>query len=173
MRRAASTALALTVALGLTACGTRGTGSTSLPAGGSTASTTSATPASSASAVPAGRVTVAPGSGGPATVFTVHFVAPSSVAPVGQTRIGYTVSVTGGQGTGCLGTGSVQAGAATQGLVTSVALDPARLGSRWCPGTHVVRVIETGAPVCTPGTMCPQFLRVIGTVGETRFRVTG
>ena len=106
-------------------------------------------------------------------MFTVRFVAPASAAPVGKIRLGYTVSVTGGHGAGCLGTSSAQAGAATKGLATSVALDPARLGSPWCPGTHVVRVIETGAPVCAPGTMCAQYVRVIGTLGVARFTVTG
>ena len=169
MWRAERIALALAAALGLAACGTRGTSSTGAAGGSSTTSASTST----VSAVPGAPVTVAPGSGGPTTVFTVQFVAPASVGPSGQTRIAYTVSVTGGKGAGCLGTGSAPAGAAAKGLAASVALDPARLHSRWCPGTHAVRVVETAGPVCSPGTMCPQYVRVIGTVGVARFTVTG
>ncbi len=62
-------------------------------------------------------------------------------------------------------------GAATKGLPVSVALDPARLGGAWCAGVHTARVIEIETPVCNPGTMCPQYVRVIGTVGVARFTV--
>jgi hypothetical protein len=33
-------------------------------------------------------------------------------------------------------------------------------------------VVEVQGPVCNAGTMCPQYLRVVGTVGETTFRVS-
>ncbi|HET9102273.1 MAG TPA: hypothetical protein VFN55_02880 [Solirubrobacteraceae bacterium] len=167
MRRAERIALAVLVALGLAACGTRGTSSTGAAGGSATTGTTSAAPRAGA------PVTAAPHTGGPATVFTVRFLAPASTAAVGQTRTAYTVSVTGGGGTGCLGPGSVRAGAATKGQTTSVEVDPARLGSRWCPGTHVVRVVQTAGPVCKAGAMCPQYVRVVGTVGTARFAVTG
>jgi hypothetical protein len=52
-----------------------------------------------------------------------------------------------------------------------IPLDPAKLGGRWCPGTFAVRVDEVQRPACSPGMMCPQFIRVIGIVGRTSFRV--
>ena len=168
MWRAARTALVVVAAgLGLAACGTVHTLSTG--ASGSTVSTGSAK-GSSASAG-SGGLAVSPQRGGPHTTFTLAFTAPASAAPVGGSRIGYTVAVTGGATGSCVGTRSMAVSAATKGLPVSVGLDPAKLGGAWCAGMHAARVIEIETPVCNPGTMCPQFVRVIGTVGVARFAV--
>lgn len=122
-----------------------------------------------------GAVTVTPATGGPRTTFIVHFVAPASVGPVGGSGVDYSAAVTGavGSATGhCLGATSVQARAATKGLPTMIALDPAHDGGSWCPGLHRVRVIELQSPRCASGTMCPQFVRVIATIGTASFRTT-
>ena len=114
---------------------------------------------------------VSPAHGGPHTTVTIAFTAPASTGSGGGARTGYTASVIGGSASGdCAGPRSVAIGAATKGLPVSVALDPARLGA-WCPGVHTARVIEIETPVCNPGTMCPQYVRVIGTVGVARFTV--
>jgi len=168
MWRAARTALALVVVgLGLAACGTARTRATGAP--GSTAST-GTTGGSSTTAGPGG-LAVSPQRGGPHTTFTLAFTAPASAEPVGGSRIGYTVAVTGGVPGSCVGPRSMAVSAATKGLPVSVGLDPAKLGGAWCAGVHAARVIEIETPVCNPGTMCPQFVRVIGTVGVARFRV--
>ena len=153
MWRAARTVVALVaVGLALAACGTVRTRTTGGPG------------------APAGLV-VSPARGGPRTPFTLAFTAPASTESRGVARTGYTASVTGGAANGgCAGPRSVAIGAATKGLPVSVALDPARLGA-WCPGVHVARVIEIQTPVCNQGTMCPQYVRVIATVGVARFTV--
>lgn len=170
MWRALRTALAVAgVALTLGACASRNTttsGSRTAPGGGSSATSSAS---SSASASAAG-VAVSPAVGGPDQAFTVAFTARDAAGEINGVRLGYTVAVTGGDGS-CLGARSVQAGPAGAGAPVTVALAPGRLGGRWCVGVHTVRVIEVQTPVCSPGTMCPQYVRVIGTIGTARFTV--
>ena len=154
MSRAIRTALAVVaVAAAASACGTRGAGSST----------------SSAHAGATG-LTVSPANGGPDATFTVAFTAREASIEVNGARTGYTVAVTGGSGS-CLGDRSVQAAAASAGATLTVALEPGKLGGRWCPGAHTVRVIEVQTPVCAPGSMCPQYVRVIATLGTARFTV--
>jgi len=108
-----------------------------------------------------GSLAVSPQRGGPHTTFTLAFTALASAEPVGGSRIGYTVAVTDGVTGSCVGTRSMAVSAATKGLPVSVGLDPAKLGGAWCAGVHAARMIEIETPVCNPGTMCPQFVRVI------------
>lgn len=156
------------VALGLAGCGSAGRSSTAGPPG--TATSPSASVTSSATA---GGIMITPHRGSPRSFFAVTFVAPASSEPVGRSRTGYTVSLTGASGAGCVGVRSLSVPAATQGLAVTVQLDPRALGGSWCPGMHTARVIEIETPVCDPGTMCPEYVRVIGTVGEASFTVTG
>ena len=157
MPRAIRTALTVVaVAVTVTACGTRGASSA----------------ASSRSTAHTGAtgLSVAPATGGPDATFTVAFTARDASTDVNGARTGYTVAVTGGGG-GCLGDRSIQAAAATAGSPLTVALDPGTLGGRWCAGAHSVRVLEVQTPVCPPGSMCPQYVRVIATLGTARFTV--
>ncbi len=168
MWRAAGTALALVVVgLGLAACGTARTGSTGAP--GRTAGT--GTTGGSSTTAGVGGLAVSPQRGGPHTTFTLAFTAPATAEPVGGARIGYTVAVTGGVTGSCVGTRSMAVSEAIKGVPVAVGLDPAKLGGAWCAGVHAARVIEIETPICNPGTMCPQFVRVVGTVGVARFRV--
>lgn len=173
MWRAARTVVTLVaVGLALTACGTAQTHSTTGPgalpgAGAGAAGTRSVATTSGGSA----GLMVSPGRGGPHTTFTIVFTAPASTKPGSGIRTGYTAAVTGGASADCAGPRSVAVGAATKGLPVSVSLAPASFGGAWCPGVHTVRVIEIETPVCNPGTMCPQYVRVIGTVGVARFTV--
>ncbi len=170
MWRSARTALApvaVGLGLGLAACGTTSTRSTGVPGSGAG---TGPAQGSSPSVGPAG-LAVSPRRGGPHTTFALAFTAPASAKPVGGSRIGYAVAVTGGATGSCIGTRSLAVSSATKGLPVSVELDPAKLGGAWCAGVHAARVIEIETPVCHPGAMCPQFVRVIGTVGGTRFTV--
>ena len=149
---------AILTALALVACGQQST----------------TTSHSSSAAQSGGAVTVTPGTGGPRTTFTVHFVARGSIGPVGGSGVDYTAAVTGagGAGTHCVGTTSAAARAATKGQPATIVLDPAQAGGSWCLGLHRVRVIELQSPRCASGMMCPQFVRVIATIGTATFRVT-
>jgi hypothetical protein len=147
-------AAALTVLVG--ACGTAGTSRT----------TTRTHPAS-----PAAGLSVMPSTGAPTTVFKLQFVVPSGAEAGSGSRTSFELGVSGPQQSGCLAARSVAVPAGAPGTTVHIALDPAQLGGRWCAGTFHARVDEVQRPVCAPGMMCPQFLRVIGTVGRTTFRV--
>ncbi len=130
------------------------------------------TSSTSASGAPTSlRVTVTPSMGAPTTTFTLHFSPPASARDLGHTRLGYTVSLSGPAGAGRPAARLVEVPTAVKDTPTPVALDPAKLGGSWCAGTHTARVVELETPVCSPGTMCPDFIRVVGTVGTATFRV--
>ena len=126
MPRALRTALTVVaVAVTAAACATRG-----------------AAPATSSRFTPhpgATGLSISPATGGADATFTVAFTARDASADIDGARTGYTVAVTGGHGS-CLGDRSVQAAAASAGSPLSVALDPGKLGGRWCAGAHSVRV---------------------------------
>jgi hypothetical protein len=168
MRRTALAALtrlpiATAFALALVGCG-----SATPTKPGASASSTSAGSSSTPS-----RLTVSPSTGAPTTTFTLHFNAPASSRSLGHTRLGYTVSLSGPAGAGCLSARSVGLPTALKDTPIPVALDPAKLGGTWCAGTHTARAVEVETPICSPGTMCPDFIRVVGTVGSATFRVLG
>lgn len=129
---------------------------------------------SSRSGRPPGSVlTVMPASGGPATAFAFSFTAPVSTGPNGKTRLGYSLGVLGSPRPGCVGSRTSEVPGASKGAVVSVTLDPAKLGGRWCEGTFAARITEIQTPVCAVNTLCPQYVRVVGTVARTTFRVKG
>jgi hypothetical protein len=168
MRRpalAALTRLAVATAsvLGLAGCGSA---TPAQPSASSTSTGSSSTGSSTKS-----RLTVLPSTGAPTTTFTLHFNAPASSGKLGQTQLGYTVGLSGPTGAGCLSARSVELPTALKDTPIPVALDPAKLGGTWCAGTHTARVVELETPVCAPGTMCPDYIRVVGTVGTATFRV--
>lgn len=116
-------------------------------------------------------VAVTPGSGHPTTTFHLSFIAPASSGTSGGSRISYSVGVSGPTSTGCIGATSAEVSPVTKGDPVAVALDPATLGGSWCVGVYAVRVLELQRPVCAPGAMCPQYVRVVETVGTAAFRV--
>ena len=200
MGRTASAALipagiAAVLAISLAGCGgsnAPAAGSTTTGGGGPTVSSTTAssttassttassTTASSATAssttvsgqAPARGITVTPAAGHPTTTFSLRFTAPVSTRTEPDSRIGFAVALTAPAGANCIGTRSLGAPGAPTGHPVAVTLDPARLGGTWCVGVHGVRVIETDSPVCHKGMMCPEFVRVVRTVGTATFRVT-
>ncbi|MGI9185778.1 MAG: hypothetical protein ACR2GZ_12620 [Solirubrobacteraceae bacterium] len=159
MRRQALTALMrrwITVVVWAGAIGLAGCGST-------TSSSTSSS----------GALTVTPTQGGPTTRFSLRFIAPASSGPSGGSRLSFTLGLSGGRASGdCPGPRTVAVPTATKGRPVTIVLNPVSLGGAWCPGPHTARVVEVQGPVCNPGTMCPQYLRVVGTVGETTFTVS-
>jgi hypothetical protein len=140
-----------------------------LGACGTTTTSTSATRTHPAAQSPA--LTVTPATGAPTTVFEVRFTAPASTGTTGGSRRGFQLGVSGPHRTGCVGAGSMALPSAARGAILSVGLDPAKLGGRWCPGTYLARVDELQGPVCSPGMVCPQFVRVVAIVGRVQFRV--
>jgi hypothetical protein len=117
-------------------------------------------------------LTVDPSSGSPGTAFTFSFTAPDTTGSSGKTDLTYDLAVSGPAQAGCLTARSVAAPAATKGSPVTVTLDPAKLGGHWCAGTYSAKVTEIQRPVCLPGTMCPQYIRVVGTVATGSFRVS-
>lgn len=121
---------------------------------------------------PSGWV-VNPRTGGPSTPFTFRFRAPDASGAVSATtRLSYLLSVLGPSRPGCLVARSSPVPDVTKGMEASVTLDPAKLGGSWCPGNFQAQVAELQTPVCPPATMCAQFVRVVGVVARTEFRVT-
>jgi hypothetical protein len=157
--------IAAVLAISLASCGGSNAPATKSSGAGAAGSSTTA-------AAPSHGVAVTPGSGHPTTTFSLRFIAPALTRTEPRSRIGFAVSLLTPAATSCIGTRSLQAPAAKEGDPVSVTLDPARLGGTWCTGVHRVRVIETESPVCHAGTMCPEFVRVIRTVGTATFRVT-
>ncbi len=155
-----STAAALAIALA--ACGTA-----------SSTPTVTSTSTGAHRAGPAASLSVRPSRGTPATVFELRFTAPASSAVSGGVRRGFQLGLAGPAKSGCVSSRSVPVPPVARGQTTSIPLDPAKLGGRWCVGTYTARMLEVQTPVCAAGTVCPQFIRVVGTVGRVAFRVTG
>jgi hypothetical protein len=156
--------LVLAAALAALAASSCGSSNTTSSAGTST---------SSGARSPAnGHLTVTPTSGHRSTPFTFSFTAPQTAGRNGTVQTVYALAVSAPPHPGCLADRTVSVGHAVKGTEVAVTLDPVKLGGVWCQGTYNARVTEVQEPYCTPGTMCPQFVRVVGTVGRTTFRVT-
>jgi hypothetical protein len=121
---------------------------------------------------PAGGLLVAPPAGHRGTTFTFTFRAPQTAGRHGRTRTAYMLAVATRFRTGCLADRTIPVANAVKGAEVTVALDPMKIGGLWCRGTYTAWVTEVQMPYCSPGTMCPQFVRVVATVGRTTFRVT-
>jgi hypothetical protein len=164
MQRAARSGLRHTIlaagaAVLLGACGTASTGSTS------------AGPRPGRPPQRPQRLTVSPTLGAPTTAFVLHFIVPALTGVSAGSRRTFELGVSGPQRAGCIASRSVGVPSGNPGARVDVTLDPAKLGGRWCAGAFVARIDELQQPACSPGMMCPQFVRVIGTVGRVRFRV--
>jgi hypothetical protein len=109
----------------------------------------------------------------PASAVTLRFRAAAGSGRQGTLLVDYTLNVAGPVRSGCIGAHSEALPVARKGAEVSVKLAPATLGGSWCAGAFTARVVETERPYCSPGTMCPQFIRLLGTVAQTSFRVAG
>jgi hypothetical protein len=114
------------------------------------------------------RVAVTPHTGASSGTFIVSYVAPRTTGVVGSTRIRNEVRAqTGSVSGGCQSLKSQFVPAAKRGQHVRVAL---RAGAGWCSGTYSGKLVELVSPVCPPGSMCPQYLR-IRTLGTFTFVV--
>jgi hypothetical protein len=133
----------------------------------------SSSPGTGAARAPGtGKLTVTPVAGRRNTSFTFAFTAPQTAGRHGTTQTVYTLAVTGRFRTGCLADRTVPVAHALKNTEVMITLDPVKIGGLWCPGTYRARVTEIRMPYCATGTMCPQFIQVVATVGRTTFRVT-
>ena len=154
MRRAALPVLA--TALVLAACG-----------GGSTSTThSSSATASSTTSSATQALSVSPPAPTPTSRVTFTFPAPATAGHHGPTLLSFVLTLAGPRHAGCLGPRTAPIPHVVKATTASV-----QLGGTWCAGAYVARVQEFARPFCKPGQMCPQYVRLIGTVAMARFRV--
>jgi hypothetical protein len=160
MRRPGLTplAVALAVALALTACGSSHV----------THSTTSA----GHPATGAAGLAVTPADPHPSTTIGFAFTAPQTAGRHGNQVVDYTLELTGPSGNGCVTRHEVAVPAATKGAVAHVLVAPGAVGGHWCTGSYTAAVQELARAACSSGQMCPMYVRVVGTVARARFAVS-
>jgi hypothetical protein len=111
--------------------------------------------------------TVIPATGTPASTFVVSFVSPTRTGVIGSKRfLDKLTAVSAAPAKGCLSQIEASAPAARRGQRVRVRLDPFALGGRWCTGRYTGKIIELQTLVCPPGTMCPTYVRLLGTVAR-------
>jgi hypothetical protein len=165
------------LALALTGCAQSSDTSTAARAGaGAPTASTPTTTTESGSATAPGSTTglsVSPQVGAPSSV--MHF----AITPTTQARASHggeisdSLSVMGPQRAGCVGIHQQALATLPSSGSTTVSLGPPQIGGNWCPGTYTARVLVLERPKCGQGQMCPQFIRVLGTIGPVSFRISG
>jgi hypothetical protein len=154
MRRTALPVLA--TVLVLAACGGGSTSTTH-----SASATTSSTPTSAAHSL-----SVSPPTPTPTSRVTFAFPAPATAGRRGPSLLSFILTVAGPRHAGCVGPRTAPIPHVVKGTTARV-----QLGGTWCAGAYLARVQEFARPFCKPGQMCPQYVRLIGTVATARFRV--
>lgn len=147
-------------AIGIAGCGSSQTTSTTVTVRTSPGSTRHRAP-----------LTVTPRTGRPGTRFRFAFRVPRRPARHGKMTVIDTLSVAGGHGSGCVSAHSFSLPAADAGRPLTMAIGPAQLDGRWCIGVYSARVEELARPRCGPAQVCPQFIRVVASIGPVRFRI--
>lgn len=144
--------------------------------GATTPSTPATTPTGSGTATSPGSATglsVSPQVGSPSSVIHFAVTPPSTASATSGGEISDALSVMGPQKSGCVGIHQQSMSALPPGQQTTVSVGPAQLGGNWCPGTYTARVVILERPKCGQGQMCPQFIRVVGSLGPVGFRISG
>jgi hypothetical protein len=101
------------------------------------------------------------------------FVPPTTAGTEGSNEVSEALSVMGPQKPGCVGIHQQGVSSSPPGQATTVSVGPAQLGGDWCPGTYTARIEVVARPKCAPGMMCPQFIRIVATLGPATFRISG
>ena len=110
---------------------------------------------------------VIPTAGTPASTFVVSFVSPVRTGVIGSKRFLDRLSaVSSTPAKGCLPQINSSVPVARKGQRVRVRLDPFALGGRWCAGRYSGKIVELQTLVCPPGTMCPTYVRMLGTVAR-------
>jgi hypothetical protein len=151
------------------------TSSSSGAAGAGPPSSTTSTTSSGATTPHGGpsALSVSPAVGSAHSVVRFSFTSPERSGPQGATQISDSLSVIGPHRPDCVGVHQEALPSEPAGAMVSAAVGPAQLGGPWCAGTYTARVEVVARPVCGPGMMCPQFIRVIAVLGPVTFRISG
>jgi hypothetical protein len=168
MRAVAAGATALLAVGALAGCGgsgshAHGSAPTSTAAGGST--TTATTTGGS------GSLSVSPVSPTTRSEITFGFTARAASGVHGRHEISYSLSLVGPDTGGCVNAHEAGSPPVAAGAPGKITLGPAELQSPWCVGHYVARLFELSSAHCTGSAPCPQYVRVVGLVGRTTFRV--
>lgn len=94
------------------------------------------------------------------------FTAPATAGRHGPSLLSFALAVSGPRHAGCVGPRTTAVPRAVKGQTATVVLGP-----HWCPGAYTARVQEFARPFCKRGQMCPQYIRLVGTLASARFRV--
>jgi hypothetical protein len=113
-----------------------------------------------------GRLSIRPAVPTTASRISFTFTAPATAGRHGPSQLSFALTVAGPSHAGCVGPRTAPVPRAVKGQTASVVLGP-----HWCAGAYSARVQEFARPFCKPGQMCAQYIRLVGTVASTRFRV--
>jgi hypothetical protein len=127
--------------------------------------------ASPAGHAAAAKIIVKPAVGTPHTRFAVDFQTPGALRVTGGLSNRYLLTASDRRQRGCASNLSASVVSVRQGMRLKLTLAPAGADGAWCPGTFKGRIVAYQTPLCGPLRMCPQFIRVVGTVGRLSFRV--
>jgi len=126
-----------------------------------------------AAAVPTVAVRVSPPTGVPSTTFTISFHTPDRTGRHGAlARHDELMVAVAHHGSGCVGSFDTTTPDGGAGALIRVVLGPARIGGHWCTGRWSGRIEELEAPICKPGSACPQFIILRGVIGRFTLTVT-
>ncbi len=92
---------------------------------------------------------------------------------MGKVIDSFSLSVTGPAGVNCKGSHEQPGSPVAKGATERISVGPAQLGANWCVGPYTARVFELQQAYCKPGTLCPPYVRLAGTVAKTSFTITG
>jgi hypothetical protein len=111
--------------------------------------------------------TVVPATGTPTSTFIVSFVSPGRTGVIGTKRLLdrlTAASVTPEKG--CLSQVDSSVPDSRRGQRVRVRLDPFVRGGRWCTGRYTGKITELQTLVCPRGSLCPTYVRLLGTVAR-------
>jgi hypothetical protein len=119
-----------------------------------------------------GGLTVTPAKPHATSNITFSFTAPTRAGIVGKVIDSFSLSVTGPAGANCKGSHEQPGSPVAKGATERISVGPAQLGANWCVGLYTARVFELQQAYCKPGVLCPQYVRLAGTVAKTSFTIT-
>jgi hypothetical protein len=102
----------------------------------------------------------------------VSFHTPDRTGRVRQLQRHDELSVSApGNPNSCVSNAQAIAPDAPAGVRVRAALDPARLGGRWCIGTYHGEIDELQSPVCPQGKLCPTYVIRVRVIARFAFHV--
>lgn len=118
-------------------------------------------------------LSVSPSNPKPSSELKFRFTAPDASGVHGPSVLSYSLSVTGpATRPTCIGEREASPeAAAKRGQTLTITLGPSQLHENWCAGAYTARVVELARAACRPDQQCPQFIRIVRTVGSASFTV--